>query len=367
MADYFVDTDTTTDSGSGTLADPWGAVSGNAWQRALDLISANSSGDVIHTKGAAAVNLGGVELDFSSYGSPSGDKPVLFSAYESAAWDSGRASVNVGASTTIDNVTGVSFRNLDFSGNSGGYVIDGNQFVCLDNCSIDCGGGAGLDISNYGQVRNCHIYNFEENYAISASTGTLVRSCVFDRSSNSNAICTGGPGVVYERNIFIDRAISASRRMCFAGDGVVFRNNTFWSETANISQAIEVAAAYEGVVIDNNYFEGWNGSGATPIKINSGGTANVYQGNRFFNCNGNSLAGRVVIERNNTTTVVSGLVDAANGDFSPTEELIGVGSSNAFLPYPNSNGDGVLSTVGAVRPATKSSVQNRGILTGGGM
>lgn len=101
MADYYVDPSIGTDTGAGTVGDPWGHT-GNVIQKALDNITKNATGDTIHVKDSATVDFGGTNLSFTTYGTPSNESPIAIYGYTSAAWDGGRATINLnGASTFV--------------------------------------------------------------------------------------------------------------------------------------------------------------------------------------------------------------------------------------------------------------------------
>ena len=68
MADYFVDASLGTDTGAGTVGDPWGESGGNEIQKAMNTLTPAATGDTIHIRDAGTVSFGGTDLSFATYG-----------------------------------------------------------------------------------------------------------------------------------------------------------------------------------------------------------------------------------------------------------------------------------------------------------
>ena len=332
MADYYVDPSLGTDTGAGTLGDPWG-YTGNEIQKALDNITQGSTGDAIHVKDTGTVSFGGTNLSFATYGTTTEDKPLTISGYTSAAWDGGRGVIDLGGASTFvaSTVDGIVFADLDISGGTGTYQILADQYTLVFRCKINGGAATGgIAIGALSNAAGNYVYNLSGvGIEAGGASSFASRNYVIQASSSNGINITGA---AHGNLIVISNTGSFCRAIFASGNAIVVINNSVYSTVAATAGAISLGSGSEGCVVLNNYVEGYSGSGGRAYDLVSGSVATLFSGNRWYNSTtGGPTAGTVCVSIDNAATSASGFTNAGSADYTPTSELQGAGFPSGFL------------------------------------
>lgn len=340
MADYYVDPSLNTDTGAGTVGDPWGHT-GNEIQKAMDNITQGSTGDTIHVKAGGTVSFGGTDLDFTAYTVSSADQPLGISGYTTAAWDGGIGVVDLGGASTFvaSTVDGIHLQDLDISGGTGSWQINADNNITIFRCKVDGGatsGGVTTDIN--GWVAGCEIINCSGD-AVSTDSAVLFNHIT---QATANRAVVGSVGIL--GNICVLSHASANG-ILLTGDSFV-RNNSVYQSAAGTQSGIYQGSSSESAMIIDNYVEGFSGTGGIGYEVPSGSRCSVILSNRWYNCTtGKSIAGRVMFDNDNSATTASGLTNAGSADYTPTAELIGKGFPSSFLNLTANNQGGDIGAI----------------------
>lgn len=336
MTKYFGDTDIGSDSGSGTIDDPWGVASGNLFQKALDNITSSGVGDSFHVKGSASVDYGGVDLNFLTLGTPVAADPFGFSAYTSAAWDGGRVDVDLGGAVSLLPI-GQDFiflGDLNVAGGTGFQLNSDNDITCF-RLDIDAAAGTnGINTDLRSRIIGCDIRN-SSGTAIETLGGLIVANTV-EVANNARGIRGSSSlnvSTMVMGNIVTTAGTGSSTRCIeMPGDSVHVWGNSVYSSVASTGVGIRNTSGGFGNLIMNNYVEGFDGSGGVGIDIQAGSSVPMYMNNRWFECeSGESINGAMTMQMDNSVLSASGFRNAGSDDFRPTSELIGAGFPTGFL------------------------------------
>jgi hypothetical protein len=324
--DYYVDPSIATDTGSGTVGDPWGST-GNHIQRAMDLITADATGDNIHVKSTGTVDFAGTDLDFTSYGITTVDKVLTISGYTSASWDGGRATINLnGASQFVaSTVDGIVLHDLDISGGTSTWQVILDDHCMVIRCSVDGGGSTnGITMGNYGKIYGSEITN---------TSGTMAGApyllyTILKRNAN---VQMSTAGLVVANCIFVCSDTGIQNCLIGGGNGVTVANNLFLSTVAATCDAIQLSSSSENNFIVNNYIEGFSGTNGAAINDAAGSTG-VYIANRYFNNATNKHNnGRDLTTYDNSQVGASAIENLAGGDYRLKSDLQRAGWPTSFL------------------------------------
>ena len=331
-ADYYVDpgggNDTTGDGSSGT---PWATV-----QKALDTITAGATGDRINVKAGTSDSLSS-SLSFATYGNPTAVSPLRIQGYTTTAADGGIGEIDGGGSVAI--VDDVSIDYLTFIdmklGNVGSaHIVSLDNNCNFTNCELHTSTNvAPIDLDLDATLTGCHAHTFTSTGAtagvIVALNNFRMSFCYIDGSAGG---CKNGALNLGSVDFKLDNSIihvndTSARGIELTGlDGSII-NCTFYNESAGTESGIwsSSGSSASGVILLNNIFEGWSGTGGVPIKLTAAGSegALMVAGNSYFNnaTNAPSWAGQSPLyERDNQIPSASLLNDPNNGDFSITTE-----------------------------------------------
>jgi len=337
MADYYCDPSIGSDSGAGTIGDPWGAAA-NVWQYAVDaIVSAGkgSAGDIIHTKSDGTVTyVASTALDVTSY-APSASVQLLFVGYSETAWDGGRCTVDMnGAQGTTGAAAddALFFAYCDFSNS----VTDKTRAFNLDNyitmfrCTFT-GAGTGssgfLHSDNYSHVLECKIVNTDVS-GNSCTTGAASSTigCVFEEPDGQYAM--GGSGALIAYNIIHSYGGYLARMI--VNHGCMVWCNSIYSTAifGSFYRGYWVANGEQCAAI-NNYVENMDNG----FSQDTTGQHNHWLYNQAYNCTTpfeRSPNCYLISDEGNITASGPGLFDPvsprdddANTDWRPTEALRG--------------------------------------------
>lgn len=319
-------------SGNGSIGSPW-----QTTQHALDSTTWDSAnGDQFNVKEGAADVLS-APLDLTSYGLPNGShNPCIFRGYTNVANDGGRGEIS-GADTYPIMDNGRQF--IDFvdmychsSGSSRLFIIGASYWHFIrckfGNVNADC-----IWLRSYSLIESCE---FEANISgacireVSANA-IYLKNNLFRVSGTYGFECGSGVGHFIDSNILILTGNATGFFVWNAQHRVV--NNTLFSiNGTGKGISFRATSASHLQILANNYFEGFSGVGGSAIYGAIDGAIGIYQNNKFYN-NTQNIAPTVKIQHdqgNNDTLLASGLVDPANGDFSPTADLINTGWPTSF-------------------------------------
>jgi len=276
MATYFLDPGLGTNTGSGTIGDPWGST-GSVLERAFDsvspLIVQNAEPVIVNIKSGTADVLT-ERFDLDGFGPSTATLPTVFRGYDSVESDGGFAEIDCDGNQ-IDTLThdGIHLANLIISNGPVSEVIDFDRSCFIFNCVIEgniqtsfnssvcyCSvissstTGAAINVPRYGICRGNWIYTSGQ-YGINATSGAMsisdnivqmtsaanvshgIRSTGVEGSAFNNSVILPGAGV----GIQVDRCIGvfsnliegAATGVDFASDwNGIYANNSFYNCTA---------------------------------------------------------------------------------------------------------------------------------------
>lgn len=338
MADYYCDGTITSASGtgSGTIGDPWGKTD-DLWDYCLQQIQAAGGAG---TLGDNLIVLdGGFNNTYNpdptilspSYGQANMlyVRPYVMDGTQRIPWDLGGYAV-FGTST---NQQGYQFYFCNFTNLSlTHWSVRGSRYISVYYCGFDGSGGPHIGVAlvgSQGRVIGCRFYNDNRTGGLlHQGTGSQqVMWNIFEPAYNGYMAYSYSSGFAHNLILPTPSMTYNTGLVLPIQGGRIFRN-TFYN-TTNKGSGIYVPNSYESNYIANNYFEGLyrsvNGSGA-------GQHINAYEvlaGNRAYNISNNimpPIPSAVAINENNDWDMAeSGLVDPANGDYRPNQNLINQG------------------------------------------
>lgn len=313
--EIYVDPAIAADSGTGTIGDPFGDL-----QFALNSVTRDATnGNRFNVKAGTAEVLAAA-LTLATYGTPTEDAPLVFQGYTSAAGDGGIAEIDLNSfamfTTTYGHVS-VGFCEPHNAG-SATILTLGVGGTAFENEIHDTTGNAiYLNGANAKAIRN-HIHDVGNIGIFMASTGTCA---LLNRLENGSvkkfARCVSGTGggLIEENTIDVDGSTDG---IVIDGDGVNCRNNSIYS-AGGTGVGISTLAVRGYSILLDNVIEGFSGVGGNGIELHASGKAQLYGGNKVYNCTTNfDVTGKVLVDLGgNASLSASPFVDAAGGDFRP--------------------------------------------------
>ncbi len=250
MASYFVDPSIGTETGLGTIGDPFGTI-----QHCLNTIPLDSgAGDKINIKAGVADVLS-APLSLSSYGTPTFSTGLWFDGYESAENDGGQFEID-GNGNQIWNhptVEGVKFSN-GMAGNTGASpVFTMDRFCGLFNMTIHSSTGGGVVFSNTDatSINRCWFHNLG---GVGIKDSAHCSDSLFTNSANEMTTCfdpPSGPSSLIRCCFLISGATNGARLYMTRAN-----NNSFF--TSGTGRAIIGMNPYRLCGVFNNVFEGFS-------------------------------------------------------------------------------------------------------------
>jgi hypothetical protein len=283
MASYYVDPSIDSDSGSGTIGDPYGDL-----QYALDSIYQDTTnGDRINIKSGTAEVLTGT-LDYTTYGTPSISLPLHYEGYTSAEGDGGVGEIDGDGLYSIHDQStfeGMHFRNLTLG---------------------NCGYNSVLEIDRFCGVHFCKIHTTSGNGVVSnGTTSTAITHTWFDNiggygtvSINSVHDCLFTNGATHSFNYGISgqgSKLNVVSRCCFklsgTSGGIYGSTTTYWDirynsfyTTGTAGTAVKYREVY-GSNTEANLVQGFT-NGLTGYSSGEYGSGLVLN-NAFYDCTTN--------------------------------------------------------------------------------
>ncbi len=244
--DYFVDPSLGSDTGDGTVGNPWGRASGSVIQYALNTITRNAtSGDRINVKAGTADTLAAA-LTMATYGVTAVSAKLHIEGYTSAAGDGGIAEINCNnfsLFTTDYHYTAL--KNLKIRGSgtarlvflndycsmigcelhNSGHVTDPCYFdigAVIERCSFHDFSAVGLRVGTNSFVSQCHFFDDgtrEMTKGIVAVTGSklLRNTMVLNKNSVIGIDNTGSHQNILMHNSILAKNASTGTGILFSG------------------------------------------------------------------------------------------------------------------------------------------------------
>ena len=319
ISQYYVDPDAGNDTtGTGAIGTPWKTV-----QHALDNITRDTTnGDQINIKAGTDDTLTAT-LSLATYGAPGPGNELAIRGYTSAASDGGIGGIDGDGSygILVGNTAYTHLVDMHLHNVGANSILDLGTYCKIINCEIDNGTGtSAVTFSNSSLLLNSYIHNFG-GYGIQFDGGGRVYGCVFENGINdfSRAIFADTYGVTAISNVIIidgaTHGIVVSERANFVA------NNTIYSSSGTGSGIFPLAGG-DGLVIMNNYIEGFSGAGGTGINILSGAQFVYVRNNRYYNnTTDKSVGGATMEDTDNSAVGSSALANPGSGDFSVGTDL----------------------------------------------
>jgi hypothetical protein len=336
VADYYIDPSIVSAGGQGigTSGDPFGKTVG-VIQYALDEVGNSTvgpaaNGDTFHIKSTGKVDMNNLNIDWTSYGTPTEQiKHVCFAGYTTTAWDGGRGTIDCGTASfnsSADSIDEIWCYNINFEGtNTSGAILEIDRQPCLISCQFDGKDTAvqWFNIGGRGMVIDCWCHSLAGDSAYRAAYagfGTDIYFSHFDASDSVNA--NVGTMVVNAASavgniVQIPNNASAEGSAC-GYQGACYIGNRYYGQGTGIG----ILLNYDTTTAINNYIENC----ATAIDLNTKDMPPTVLNNRWYNCTtglaDTSLYRGPTLSNSNFALTSSGFVDAANGNFNLTGELL---------------------------------------------
>lgn len=316
--DYYVDPDSGDDaSGDGSSGSPWKTI-----QHALDNITQGADGDQINIKSGTADTLTAALDVTGTYGTPTGDKPLILRGYTSSADDGGEGEIDCDtyalfSQTTLDGINLIDLY-IHGSRDGGDYLVNVDDYCNVDHCRIvmtsDGSWAEALYLDQYGIITGSYIKSAGDGVRCGANV--RMYGCTLELEGN-NKVFEGSPSFI-SHSIFV---LPSS----YSGDGIhiaraqVIQYCTIYCAGSGTGIGIQVADYGDGgLLVANNIIEGLSGAGGKGIEIAASVPfAAVVRNNAVYNCttaiDNNSDDAQV---RDNDILSSAPLTDPANDDFS---------------------------------------------------
>lgn len=324
ISELFVDPSLNSNTGTGTLLDPYGDLRFCIEQETFDLVN----GTRINLKtGMWEVLTEDLHTTFADVTSsiawfPASGGPFVLEGYTAQAGDGGIGGIDGDTLwSTLGNgaYSFVHFRNLQIKDTGGTfYMIRPGVRSSILNCEF-WGGTASRAVYSTGTeilIQHCNIHDV---------TGTgidVLHGDVFNNriQTNSNAagINQNGPNALnIERNLVICTGSGDGIRPYYGG---IMRSNSIYSDGGTGRGIVPTAGTHGGVIL-SNLIEGFSGVGGYGINLDNTVLVKSVGGNAVYDCTTPySLSpSKHLVEDlgDNEILTASPFVDAANGDFSP--------------------------------------------------
>lgn len=327
LTEYYVDSSIGTNTGSGTVGDPWGNL-GYAFTQGT---APGSSSDGVRYN--LKTNPGNPETNYGSLPTGGSDgKQVVVQSYNSTAGDTtdyayiNFASTGDWTNTTVDDIN---FVNLYFTAdNATGtqvmYEVDNvNAHI---NCVFDAARPRGGTSNSFYGTKFINLV---------ATSGVMIgnanahfHNCNFSGSGSiSNTTIAQGLSFVGNTSYW-DGAI-ATHFASPANSGCIINNSVAYASPSTTTTGFGLRAD-NFVIVRGNYVQrarhgiGWENNADTPMILD----------NAFFGCTNNIWTNAqesiTLPFSTQTTLAAAGISDPANGDYTPTDELYELRTSNLF-------------------------------------
>lgn len=329
-------------TGDGSSGNPYASTQG-----ALDHGALTTDGRAIYYLRTATAYSGANNsaLSFATSGNPSSTNPLFFVAVENTSEDDPTSLVEVDLGSAVfisgGSIDNCGFANLSFHGDGSALMFDMDNNCCFVNCEfyIDATDASSnmlvrADVGNH--FIGCYFHDVNQA-AFSGISANCFYRCLFVEETGANGSHATGSGIGLidnssGPNFVIQCAFHHTSTTSVAIDsspGIVCIDCSFFDDTAgNTQNAIESQA---NSVVLNCIFDGWNGTGGTPIS----GATPLPLIRRLWTKDSNALEVEgSAVQKENTSLTLAPFADGPNDDFTPQSNVDGMDE----VTYPSAIG-----------------------------
>jgi len=325
FSEFFVDPSLDSDTGTGTLVDPYGDAEHGIREETFDTVG----GTIMHIKEGAAEVLSD---DFATAMADTGSTPAwltsttaafVIKGYRGVAHDGGKAAIDGNGLHGMFGVSNINYAHaidLRMFNTGAEIAIKMAAGGSVQRCEVhDCNVNA-VQVTNYGVVIGNYIHNIG---AVGISCGGTGASAIYNRIEDGVLSMTVGVssfGSVCERNIVILKANSNATGIL--GTSAPILNNSVYCHGGGTGIGIRGASGSREGHVFNNLIEGISGVGGRGIQsISNSGKMQAIGGNEVFDCTTPFIYEAPVVEDwgDNNVLTASPFVNAAVGDFRPVD------------------------------------------------
>lgn len=327
FSDVYVDPSIASDSGTGTIGDPFGDL-----EYAIEQTTFNTSGGTRVNVRATSDEILVASLENALANAvttpawvPSETNPCIFQGYSSVAGDlegtGTTAGISGGGLVSImggDARNGVHFVDLHIHNTGANEILSINDDCSAIRCEIDNSTAGGIDADNNFLLDGCYVHNIA-GIGVFAANLTVIHSWLANGTNKfTNAIEASG-NLDARRNIII--LDSTSSGIDLPEDGVAEFNSIY--SNGGTGSGITTALSALIIGVSNNLVEGFSGTGGIGIDLaaNAFVGCRIFRGNGVYNCATayNSPTTFSLAESDNETLTASPFTNASAGDFSPVD------------------------------------------------
>lgn len=306
----YVDQDIGTDTGDGSVGDPYGTLQYALTQNAPANPGFRFLVDGSGTLGAN-LTLGGAPA------SPA--QPVIIEGVDDAVVIDGAGLYGV-LSAGAYNYT--CLKNLTLTNGGTGYMVRLGSWGMIEDCEIhDHAGTHAMYLGSNSGAINCYIHDVSSiGVFMSSVPGVCHRNRVEDgtKKLTTAAIYFGSNGGVASENVVSVSGACDGISLRYNGSA---RSNSIYSNGGTGQGISETLVNSAWANVSNNLIEGFSGVGGIAIANGATGYIHVCAGNAFYDCTATiANSDRILVgNTDNETLSASPFVDAANGDFTPVD------------------------------------------------
>ena len=334
LSQIYVDPSIGTDTGLGTLVDPFGNIEYGIVQTTFDV----TNGTLINVRDkglntiVADLIVSFNDTSVAAAWVPSVTAPIIIRGYSHASRDGGRGKISGGNLVSIAdsnaaqgnvNFGFLHFIDMDLFDVGANRVVYLNDHCGLLRCDVwgsTTGSGTYLvQLDNYSTIHTSRIRTAgAAGGAYYVDSGTLVAFNRLDgRGGTANTLCYNYTSTVAYRNIIICEPDRNSNGLTLI-NGSYGIQNSIWCSGGSTGAGLLLSQNTQGAPCIGNIVEGFNGVGGRGIAVDN--YIRSTHGNAVFDCTTPyDLTGidEFVVFGDNEILTASAFTDAANGDFSP--------------------------------------------------
>lgn len=324
QTNIFVDPSLNSDTGAGSVGNPYGDLEWAIEQATFDL----TNGTQINVKTGSVENLvAAMEAAFANTGTSIAWVPIETAVcsvrgYTTSANDGGIGVLDGGGSVSImggNTLNYISFIDMELRNTGSNDIISLNDYISFIRCNIHNTNDFGIDADQYLYVEECYIHNVGDVGIEMLSFGTVVSSTFENETNDFTDVILMGPHCRVDDCILI---VDGTTNGIEGGKGCMITNTAVWSN-AGSGTGIRGVNNDQGSVVQNNMVEGFSASGGKSYDFNfTDFGLRSYKGNTSFASETHYVAVENFVNdgpTDNETLSVSGFVDASGGDFNPVD------------------------------------------------
>ena len=325
LTEIFVDPSLNSDTGSGTIGDPFGDLEYAIEQTTFD----TTNGTRVNIKAgtdevlAAPLQTALADTSVTVAWVPTSSAPLVFQGYTSAVGDGGIGGISGGGSFSIigdPTIDYVHLVNLHCHNTGSNPVIDIDNWCSVTRCEIENSSSNGISFDTACIAAENYVHNIGGiGILIGGSGSCAAYNHLADGTNTFSQGILSFSGSTVERNI-----VSLTGN----GDGIVTTlmtnviGNSIFS-SGSVGTGIVSNASVTNAIITNNVIEGFSGAGGIGIDLGAAAVNVVsYGGNAVYNCATEYVAASGIIIDDlgdNEILTASPFTNAAGGDFNPVD------------------------------------------------